>query len=176
VDLLMAVTLTTWSKGILAAFISSASGTIAAVVIDPEHFNLTHAKHLSMIATISGVIGVASYLKKSPLPEEIDMSKWSTFLKIAAKVGPIALQFTPLAPIAGAVTVAIGEAEQIEGASSADKLAHVTAVAVDAANAANIQAGRIVLDPVAVQQEAASAISTTVGAINLIHAAQPVKP
>lgn len=97
------------------------------------------------------------------------MSKWATFLKIARTIGPVALQFTPLAPIAGAVTVAIGEAEQIEGASGADKLAHVTNIAIEAANAANAQAGHVVIDPLAVQQEAAKAISTAVGAIKIVH-------
>jgi hypothetical protein len=33
------------------------------------------------------------------------MSKWGAFLKIARTVAPVVLQFTPLAPISGAVTV-----------------------------------------------------------------------
>jgi hypothetical protein len=97
------------------------------------------------------------------------MSKWGAFLKIARTVAPVVLQFTPLAPISGAVTVGIQEAEQIEGASGTEKLAHVTNIAVEAANAANAQAGRIVVDPDMVQAEAAKAISTAVGAIKLVH-------
>jgi hypothetical protein len=97
------------------------------------------------------------------------MSKWATFLKIARTVGPVALQFTPLAPIAGAVSSAIGEAQQIEGASGAEKLAHVTAIAVNAAHAANEQAGRQVIDPADVAATAQSAISATVGAIKIVH-------
>lgn len=97
------------------------------------------------------------------------MSKWSTFLKIARTIGPVALQFTPLAPIAGAVSAAIGEAEQIEGASGAEKLAHVTAIALDAADAANQKAGHQVIDPAVVSSTAQSAISATVGAIKIVH-------
>lgn len=103
------------------------------------------------------------------------MSKWATFLKIARTVGPVALQFTPLAPIAGTVAAAIGEAEQIEGASGSEKLAHVTAIAISAAQAANEQAGHQVIDPAMVAATAQSAISTAVGAIKIVHDAhQPV--
>lgn len=97
------------------------------------------------------------------------MSKLSAFLKAARLLAPIALSLTPLAPIAGAVSTAIGEAEQIAGASGAEKLAHVTNIAIEAANAANVKAGHVVVDPVVVQQTAAAAITATVGAINLLH-------
>lgn len=100
------------------------------------------------------------------------MSKWGTFLKIARAVGPIALKFTPLAPIAEVVGNAIGEAQQIEGASGAEKLAHVTAIAVNAAHAANEQAGHQVIDPDVVAATAAEAISTAVGAIKIVHDAK----
>lgn len=104
------------------------------------------------------------------------MSKWGTFLKIARTVGPVVLQFTPLAPIAGAVTIAIGEAQQIEGASGSEKLAHVTAIAMQAAQAANDQAGHQVIDPAVVAATAQSAISTTVGAIKIVHDAHQQSP
>lgn len=104
------------------------------------------------------------------------MSKWDTFLKIARTVGPVALQFTPLAPIAGAVAAAIGEAQQIEGASGQEKLAHVTAIAMQAAQAANDQAGHIVIDPSLVSATAASAISTAVSAIKIVHDAKGAAP
>lgn len=95
------------------------------------------------------------------------MSKWATFLRITKSLAPIVLSLTPLGPIAGAVSAAIGEAEQIEGASGAEKLQHVTTIAVQAAHAANAQAGKVVVDPIAVQQEAGAVITATVGAINL---------
>lgn len=96
------------------------------------------------------------------------MSKWGTFLSIARIMAPLALSFTPLAPIAGPVAAAIGEAEQIEGASNAQKLEHVTTIAVQAAHAANDQAGRLVLDPALVQAAAATTISAVVDSINLV--------
>ena len=72
-------TLHIWLKGILAAAISGAAGGvltgIAAVGIDPQHFNLNAGigatfKITVAAAAINAVIGVAAYLQKSPLPEE----------------------------------------------------------------------------------------------------------
>jgi len=68
-----------WLKGMLAAAISGASGGVmtglAAVGIDPAHFNLQQgigatAKIGAAAALINAVIGVAAYLQKSPLPDE----------------------------------------------------------------------------------------------------------
>ena len=66
-----------WIKGMLAAAISGASGGVltglAAVGIDPSHFNLSNGMHATMqiagaAAVINALIGVAAYLQKSPLP------------------------------------------------------------------------------------------------------------
>jgi hypothetical protein len=66
-----------WLKGIAAAAISGgANGIItgfAAVGIDPGHFNLQSGLHNTMAiggvsAAISAVLGVALYLRQSPLP------------------------------------------------------------------------------------------------------------
>ncbi len=103
------------------------------------------------------------------------MSKLQTFLKILAQVGPTVLMFTPLAPIAQAVTLAIGEAEQIPGATGQQKLGHVVAIAVSAAQAANVEAGRQVVDPLLVVKTAQDAVSTTVDAVNLVHGARSVQ-
>jgi hypothetical protein len=68
-----------WAKGIVAAAIAgSANGIItgfAAVGIDPMHFNLQAGLRatlaIAMIsAAMSGIIGVAAYLKQSPLPAD----------------------------------------------------------------------------------------------------------
>jgi hypothetical protein len=68
-----------WVRGMLAAGISGASGGmmtgLAAVGIDPAHFNLqagvgATSKIASAAAMINAVIGVAAYLQKSPLPEK----------------------------------------------------------------------------------------------------------
>ena len=70
-------------RGILAAGISGASGGVmtglAAVGIDPQHFNLqagagATAKMAGAAALINAVIGVAAYLQKSPLPERPSQS------------------------------------------------------------------------------------------------------
>ena len=67
-----------WLKGLLAAAISGAAGGLltglAAVGIDPQHFNLqsgmgTTFRIAAAAALINAVIGVAAYLQKSPLPE-----------------------------------------------------------------------------------------------------------
>jgi hypothetical protein len=68
-----------WLKGIFAAAIAGgANGIItgfAAVGIDPSHFNLQAGFRNTMsIATVSAamsaIIGVAAYLKQSPLPQD----------------------------------------------------------------------------------------------------------
>jgi hypothetical protein len=67
-----------WMRGMLAAGISGASGGVmtglAAVGIDPSHFNLqtgagATGKIAGAAAFINALIGVAAYLQKSPLPE-----------------------------------------------------------------------------------------------------------
>jgi hypothetical protein len=69
----------TWLKGIAAAGIAGgANGVItgfAAVGIDPAHFNLQAGFHSTLAiaavsAIMSGIMGVAAYLKQSPLPNE----------------------------------------------------------------------------------------------------------
>lgn len=99
------------------------------------------------------------------------MSKLSAlghFFEKLATVAPDILALTPLAPIAGRVQAAIADAEYLKGpGTGADKLSHVVNIAVDAATAANLQAGHQVIDPVAVQAEAGTVISAVVQAVNL---------
>jgi hypothetical protein len=68
-----------WWRGLVAAGIAGgANGVItgfAAVGIDPDHFNLQAGLHATLAiagvsAMMSGIIGVAAYLKQSPLPRE----------------------------------------------------------------------------------------------------------
>jgi hypothetical protein len=68
-----------WLKGLIAAGISGAAGGVmtglAALGIDPQHFNLQAGMGATMriaaaAALINALIGVAAYLQKSPLPEE----------------------------------------------------------------------------------------------------------
>lgn len=69
-----------WGKGIVAAAIAGgANGVItgfAAVGIDPAHFNLQAGLHSTLAvagasAAMSAMIGVAAYLKQSPLPSPL---------------------------------------------------------------------------------------------------------
>src|ERR1700688_3921454 len=68
-----------WWRGLLAAAVAGgANGVItgfAAVGIDPTHFNLQAGLHSTLAiagvsAMMSSIIGVAAYLKQSPLPNE----------------------------------------------------------------------------------------------------------
>ena len=97
------------------------------------------------------------------------MSKLGGFLSILARVGPMALAFTPLAPIAGPVVEAIAHAAALKGASNEEKRAHVKALAVVAADALNVKEGRVVLDPAVVESTADHAITTAYEAAKLIH-------
>jgi hypothetical protein len=67
-----------WAKGLLAAGIAGAANGVitgfAAVGIDPQHFNLQEGLKPTLAiagvsALMSGMIGVAAYLKQSPLPQ-----------------------------------------------------------------------------------------------------------
>jgi hypothetical protein len=66
-----------WLKGLAAAAIAGAANGVitgfAAVGIDPAHFNLQSGLKPTLAiagvsAMMSGIIGVAAYLKQSPLP------------------------------------------------------------------------------------------------------------
>jgi len=68
-----------WWKGIAAAAIAGASNGmitgLAAAGIDPGHFNLQSGLRATLAvagasALMSAAIGVAAYLKQSPLPSE----------------------------------------------------------------------------------------------------------
>ncbi len=96
----------------------------------------------------------------------MSLPKW---LQILAEVGPKVLMFTPLAPITGVVVAAIGEAQAMEGASGAVKLAHVVNIATDAATATNLQAGHVVIDPAVLQATAVQAINTAVSVTKMVH-------
>jgi len=67
-----------WLKGLFAAAISGGAGGVltglAAVGIDPQHFNLQTGMGATFrigaaAAVINAIIGVAAYLQKSPLPD-----------------------------------------------------------------------------------------------------------
>ena len=68
-----------WMRGVCAAGIAGGANGVmtgfAAVGIDPSHFNLQAGLHATLgiagaSAAMSAMIGVAAYLKQSPLPKE----------------------------------------------------------------------------------------------------------
>ena len=92
-----------------------------------------------------------------------------SFFKSVGKIAPAILQFTPLAPIAADVAAAIQEAEAISGpGTGAEKLAHVIAVATDAAKIANDAAGKQVVDPAVIASTAAQVISAIISVVNVV--------
>ena len=97
------------------------------------------------------------------------LAKLGRFLQNVGHFAPLILAVTPLAPIAPAVAAAIAEAEQIQGASGRDKLAHVIAVATRSAEVA--QASGVPIDPAAVQAAAVDVIAAVVSVANLAHSA-----
>lgn len=59
-----------WLHGLGSAFIGGGANVVAALVIDPENFNL--AEGVQKVLTLwlaSGGISAALYLKQSPLPQ-----------------------------------------------------------------------------------------------------------
>ena len=69
-----------WGKGIVAAAVAGAANGVitgfAAVGIDPAHFNLQAGLRSTLAvagasAAMSAMIGVAAYLKQSPLPSPL---------------------------------------------------------------------------------------------------------
>ena len=99
------------------------------------------------------------------------MSKW---LKILEQIGPIIIATTVPggALIAPAVVQAIAHAEQIKGATGAEKKAHVEAIASLAAQSLNAAAGESKIDPALVSATAGQVIDAVVGAVNIVHQAQ----
>lgn len=96
------------------------------------------------------------------------LGKIGRFFHNLGRYAPLVLALTPLAPIAAPIAAAIAEAEAIHGEGNGPaKLAHVVAIAKDAADVANAAAGRQVVDPAAVEGAAAQAISTVVAVANI---------
>jgi hypothetical protein len=91
------------------------------------------------------------------------------FFLAVGKVAPVILAMNPAtAAIAAPVQAAIQEAEAIHGAGTgSEKLAHVVATAQQAATVANTAAGKVVVDPAAIQEAVANAVATIIAATKL---------
>lgn len=65
-----------WLHGLFAAFIFGAATVVSLVVLDPKNFDLeTGWKKLLTVCLCSGIVSVAAYLMKSPLPAITDESE-----------------------------------------------------------------------------------------------------
>jgi hypothetical protein len=91
--------------------------------------------------------------------------KW---LSILEEVGPMVLQFTPLAPIASAVTAGIRLAEALPGTTGQQKQQTVMQIVATAVAGANAQAGKQIMDPAEAVNAASAAIDTIVHVTNVV--------
>lgn len=94
------------------------------------------------------------------------------WLRLVAHLAPVVLSLIPgAAPLAPIVATAIQTAEALPGATDVEKLRHAQTFVVAGAAATNVIAGHQLIDPALAQQVAASAISTIVDTVNMIHLA-----
>ena len=103
------------------------------------------------------------------------LGKWLNIVKLIA---PVVLANVKggdkIAVLVPTITDAISEAEQIKGASGAEKKAHVLNVVQAGVVAANAS-GKVHLDPAEVQATASHGIDAVVDAIHVIDGAKVVK-
>ena len=60
----------TWIRGLVAAVITGVANAFLASVVSPETFNTSPEglKKLGIMLALSGALGMATYLKQSPIP------------------------------------------------------------------------------------------------------------
>ena len=92
-----------------------------------------------------------------------------TWLQVLEQVGPLFLLMTPAAPVAPFVVAGIKMAEQIPGATGAQKKDFAVQIANLGAQATNAIAGHQVIDAALVSNAVSSGIDTAVSVTNLIH-------
>jgi hypothetical protein len=59
-----------WLKAIFAAFIAGAAGSLVVTISDPAAFDLAKLKRALFVAIVTGIIGAAGYVMRSPLPAD----------------------------------------------------------------------------------------------------------
>lgn len=99
--------------------------------------------------------------------KESDMN-WG-WLKLVGQIAPIALAATPMAPLAPYIAIGVQQAEQMEGATGAQKLAKAVEIAKTGIAAADAQAGRQIIDPAAADAAITAGVNAVVGTVNIIH-------
>lgn len=105
------------------------------------------------------------------------IDKLNTILGLVGKFGPMILPSVPggqrVIPFIPVITHGIVEAEQLPGASGAEKKAHVLNLLADSVTALNAT-GKTHLDLDELSGIASHGIDTTIGAVNLLHHAGAV--
>ena len=100
------------------------------------------------------------------------------FLSVVTAVGPLVLLSVPggekLGPLLPVIVAAIGDAEQLKGATGPEKKAHVLAILAAAVTTANAT-GKVHLDLAEVQAVADKGIDAVIGTLHVIHGAKVVK-
>ena len=100
------------------------------------------------------------------------------FLSLVKLLGPAVLVSVPggekIAPHVDTIVNAIGEAEQIKGASGAEKKARVLSIVQAGVKTANAT-GKVQLDPLEVQAIASDGIDAVIGTVHVIEGAKVVK-
>jgi hypothetical protein len=60
----------TWLHGLIGASVAAGANSVAVVMIDPKTFNLNEGLgNLAKLALVTGIVGAAQYLRKSPVPD-----------------------------------------------------------------------------------------------------------
>lgn len=84
-----------WLKGLISVFVNGFASGVVLLIVDPTGFDLVHNwKKLLMTAFVLGLLGLANYLKQSPLPPDdsgpVNPARFATLLVLA-----VSLAFTP---------------------------------------------------------------------------------
>jgi hypothetical protein len=95
------------------------------------------------------------------------MTKW---LHLIEQLAPLVFMATPLAPLVPFIVIGIREAEQLKGATGAEKLAHAVEITHATIAGVNAQAGKVVIDPVGADDALKHGISTAVDLAKLLAA------
>jgi hypothetical protein len=100
------------------------------------------------------------------------------FLQLVGSIGPLVLLAVPggavIAPLVPVIIGAIGEAEQIKGATGAQKKAHVLNI-LDAAVVTANSTGKVNINSTAAQAAADKGIDAVISTIHVIEGAKIVK-
>lgn len=102
----------------------------------------------------------------------------SKFLSLVRVLGPVVLASVPggekIAPHIDTIVDAIGEAQQIKGATGAEKKAHVLAIVAAGVTEANAS-GKVHLEPAEAQAIASHGIDAVIGTVHVVEGAKVVK-